>query len=253
MNAAAVSDSETSGRTEEAESFIRAAAARLAEGDARAALALASEACHADPGRPQAHYVYGQAWTAFGEHGAAERAFAEAVRLAPLWADAWVNYGVARYRQGAIEDAKTAMRQALAAAPNHAGAAANLGAFMRISGEMEGAETLLRTAIAREPDNVGARLNLVADLLQEERAAEALALLDAGAPPPGNPPAARHWRLQRALALLQLGQGADAKSELDAFEQLGPVPREMVPLWRWRRVLIALAFREEAEIGRAHV
>ena len=66
-------------------------------------------------------------------------------------------------------------------------------------------------------------------------------------------PAARHWRLQRALALLQLGRDADAKSELDAFEQLGPVPREIVPLWRWRRVLIALAFRDEAQARENHL
>src|SRR5277367_3660542 len=97
---------ETSGaddRRAEAEKHIRAAAARLADGDAAAALAAASAACHADPGRPEAHYAYGQAWSALGERRNAERAFAEAVRLAPRWADAWVNYGVARYRQGAIE------------------------------------------------------------------------------------------------------------------------------------------------------
>ena len=37
--------------------------------------------------------------------------------------------------------------------------------------------------VARAPDAVGARLNLAADLLQEERAAEALALLDGAEPP----------------------------------------------------------------------
>jgi hypothetical protein len=50
---------------------------------------------------------------------------------------------------------------------------------MRISGQSDAGEALLRQTLAREPANAGARLNLVADLLQSERAVEALALLDA--------------------------------------------------------------------------
>jgi tetratricopeptide (TPR) repeat protein len=198
---------------------------------------------------PEAHYAYGQAWAALGEHSRAARAFAEAVRLKRDWPDAWVNYGVARYRQGAIEDAKTAMRQALARAPGHPAAAANLGAFMRISGQMEGAETLLRAAVAREPGNAAARLNLVADLLQEERGADALALLDAASAPADDLRAARHWRLHRALALLQMGRGAEASQEVAALESMGPPPPEIAPLWRWRRVLIALS-RSDADAAR---
>ena len=229
---------------EEALSLAVLAARRLSDGDSRGALIAASEACRADPARPEGHYVYGQAWSALGEQARAERAFAEAVRIKPDWADAWVNYGVARYRQGAIEDAKTAMRQALLRSPGHAAAAANLGAFMRISGESERAEGLLKATLAREPGNAGARLNLAADLLQEERASEALALLDEAAPPADNPSAAAHWSLQRALALLQMGRGADAALEVRKFEAMGPVPPELRPLWRWRRVLLAMSRRE---------
>jgi tetratricopeptide (TPR) repeat protein len=124
--------------------------------DALAALQAASDACHAAPERPEAHYAYGQAWSALGNHRNVERAFAEAIRLAPRWTDAWVNYGVARYRQGHIEDAKTAMRQALLGTPGHAAAAANLGGFMQISGESEASEALLLATIARDPSNVAA-------------------------------------------------------------------------------------------------
>ncbi len=63
-----------------------------------AALQAASDACHATPHRPEVHSAYGQAWSALGEHGNAERAFAPAVEQAPTWADAWVNDGIARYR-----------------------------------------------------------------------------------------------------------------------------------------------------------
>jgi Tfp pilus assembly protein PilF len=215
-------------------------AALLARGETEAALYAASAACRAAPERPQAHYVYGQAWSALGDHARAERAFAEAIKLAPRWADAWINYGVARYRLGHIEDAKTAMRQALLAAPGHPAAMANLGAFQRISGESEAGEALLRQAVAAEPTNAGARLNLAAQLMQEERADEALAVLPKGQAPVDDRVALRHWRLQESLALLQLRRFAEARAALASLEALGPVPNEVAPLWRWRRVLLAL-------------
>jgi Flp pilus assembly protein TadD len=224
--------------------FLKAAVEALAAGEDQKALEAASEACWRAPELPAAHYAYGQAWLALGDPVRAEQAFGAAVRLKPDWADAWINYGLARYRQGFVEDAKTAMRQALDRAPGHPVATANLGAFMRISGESEGAEALLRQTIAREPDNAGARLNLAADLLQEERPADALALLSEAEPPADDLHAARHWRLQTSLALLQLSRFAEARAELDALEAFGPIPPELAPLWRWRRTLLAMGERD---------
>ena len=88
----------------------------------------------------------------------------------------------------------------------------------------EAAENLLRATLAREPRNVGARLNLAADLLQDERAGDALALLGEAEPPADDLRAARHWHLQKSLALLQLGRAGEAKAELDALAALGPIP-----------------------------
>jgi Tfp pilus assembly protein PilF len=221
--------------------YLKIAIEKLKQGDARGALSAASDACHAAPKEPQVHYLYGECWLALNEPTRAERAFAEALQLQPAWVDAWINYGVARYRQGHIEDAKAAMRQALIRAPGHPAASANLGAFMRITGESEGSETLLRETIQREPGNTGARLNLAADLLQSERTAEALALLDAAAPPADDLRAQRHWHLQRALALLQLKRPHEARAAIDAFAALGPCPLEFAPLLLWRLVLLALA------------
>jgi Tfp pilus assembly protein PilF len=209
--------------------------------DALATLKAASNACHAAPNRPEAHYAYGQAWSALGNHSNAERAFAAALQLAPRWAEAWVNYGVARYRQGHIEDAKTAMRQALLSEPGHAAAAANLGAFMHVTGEAEAGEALLRDSLARAPENAGARLNLVAMLLQEERSADALALLDAAPALPADEAALRHWHLQHALALLQLGRPAEARPVLASLAALGPIPPALAPLWHCGLVLLAVA------------
>ena len=237
--------------------FLETAVAALAAGDARAALAAASDACHDDPSVPEHHYAYGQAWLAVAEPARAEQAFAAALQLRPSWADAWVNYGVACYRLGALEDAKAAMREALGRTPGHPAAIANLGAFMRISGESSEAEALLRETVARDPANAGARLNLAADLLQEERSAEALALLSANNPPAEDMAAMRHWWLLASLALLQLGRGPEARLALDALTALGPPPPEVVPLWRWRLVLLALLegdpARARAEADRMQV
>ena len=222
--------------------FLHAASSLLALGDAVGALRAASDACHRDPRLSQSTYMYGRAWLAQNDPTKAERAFAEALRLTPGWADAWVSYGVARYNQGATEDAKTAMRQALKFAPNHSTASSNLAAFMRISGESEAAVQLLQATITRDPNNIGARLNLAADFLQDERAGDALVVLgEAPQPAAGNLRAARHWYLQKPLALLQLGRVAEAKTALDALAALGPIPPNIAPLWQWRQVLLALA------------
>jgi tetratricopeptide (TPR) repeat protein len=228
--------------------FLHAAVSLLALAQFEAAARAASDACHRAPDLPQAHYAYGQAWLALGEPDRAEQAFAAAVKLAPRFADAWINYGVARYRQGAIEDAKTAMRQVLSFAPNHPVATSNLAAFLRISGGAEIAEDLLRAQLARQPDDVGARLNLAAELLHEERAAEALQVLDAMAPP-REVAAYQHWRLQQALAHLQMNRHAAARQVLQLVGELGPVTPALLPLLHWRLVLLA---RAEGDRRRAH-
>ncbi len=220
--------------------FLLASISLIALGDAKAALLAASEACWRAPRWPQAHYAYGQAFAALGEFEKAQQAFAHAIQLRPDWADGWVNYGVARYHQGHIEDAKVAMRKALAAEPNHAAAASNLGAFMRISGEAERGERWLEAIVTADSGAMGARLNLAADLLQEERAQDALDLLQ-GVAPPDDPQFAGPWLLQRALALLQLNRTGEAREALEAFSALGAAPAALAPLWRWRLVLLALA------------
>jgi tetratricopeptide (TPR) repeat protein len=164
-------------------------------------------------------------------------AFAAALRLDPRMADAWVNIGIIRYRRDNIEGAKLAMRQALAIAPSHAVAAANLGAFLRLTGQVEASEQLLDDLLARAPDAAEARVNQAAALLAEGRSGEALAMLDAK-PVPADPRLARHWQMQRSLALLQVRRVAEARETLAA---IGEVPPELAPLMLWRRALLALA------------
>jgi tetratricopeptide (TPR) repeat protein len=213
----------------------------LRRGDVQAALAAARDACLAEPWRAEAHYAFGQAWMAAGKPARAEQCFAIAAKLRPDFADAWVNFGLARYSQGAIEDAKSAMVHALRAQPGHAAATSNLAALLRLTGGYAAGEKLLREALARNPHHAGARLNLVAEALQEERAAEALALLNEIDPPADDIAAARHWHLQRALALIALNRPDKARTALSECDALGPAPPQLKPQRLWRDALLALA------------
>ena len=222
---------------------LNLATALLALGDAAGALLAARRARLRAPRLPAADYTLGLAYLALGGWDAAAEAFRRATRLAPDFAEAWLNLGVALYRAGAVEPAKQAWREALAVAPDHPAAAANLAALLRLTGEGEAAEALLLHAIERNPAAAAPRLNLAADRLQEDRAAEALALLDAGPKP--DPAVAPTWALQRSLALLRLGRAAEAR---DGLASLGAVPPALESLWRWRLVLLA---REAGDLPRA--
>ena len=229
---------------------LRTAAAALANGALDVALQAASDACYAAPEQAQSHYLYGQVLLALDRPAPSKQAFATAVRLDRGWADAWVNLGVASYRLNQPDEALAATRQALMRDPENAAACANLGALLRLAGDFEGAESHLRRALERRPHDAGARLNLAADLLQREQAAAALDLLDEAFEPAETAPAARQWRLQRSLALLQLGRLEPARDELAAFDRLGPCPPELAPLLRWRRLLLAKRAGQRKEARR---
>jgi Flp pilus assembly protein TadD len=80
--------------------FLHAAISYLAIGDNRAALVAASEACWRAPKLAAAHYAYGQAWTALGEAGRAEQAFAAAIQLSagPTPGSIMASHAIARAR-----------------------------------------------------------------------------------------------------------------------------------------------------------
>ena len=218
---------------------LATAIAHLQAGDARAALQAASDACHAAPGLPAAHYAYGQAWAALGETGRAERAFAAAIRLAPRWADAWINYGLARYRQGAIEDAKAAMRRALGlcAGPSRRDLAISAPSCASAGerGVRRGAAARADRAPARRMPARGSTWRPTCCRKSARREALALSRERGGAARDPNAYAASGI-LQRALALLQLRRAAEAREALDGLEARGPLPPALAPLRHWRRV-----------------
>jgi len=227
--------------TEDPAPWLNLSASLLAVGDLNGAIAAARKGRLRRDKMPQAHYVAGLAYLAAGLLDRAADCFATATKLAPDFADAWVNLGVARYRSGKILLAREAMRAALRADPGNVAAAGNLGAFLRLTGEVEAAETVLRNVIAANPNAATARINFAADLLQEDRAAEALEVLDGASPEEGE--MRQQWALQRILALIRLGRMREAQAALEA---LGPVPPALRPLVLWRRALLAAAAGDEA-------
>ncbi len=215
---------------------INLASSLLSLGRTMEALRAASDACHRAPEMAEAHYTYGLAWLAVNEPERAEPAFATALRLRPGFPDAWVNFGLVRYRRGDIEGAKTAMRNAIQVSPGHRAATINLAVFLRLTGEVDAGEQLLRELVERHPDAAEARLNLVAELLSEERSAEALDLLQSAVP--ADPQVSQHLELQRSLALLQLNRADEARLVLD---HIGELSSDIKPMLLWRRLLLCLA------------
>jgi Flp pilus assembly protein TadD len=220
---------------------LNLAAARLGLQDPAGALEAATRAVRVAPTMPQALYTLGLAQMAMQQPRAAAAAFMAAVQRAPAFADAWVNLGLAHYAMDDPGAAEQAMRHALAAAPGHPAATGNLAVFLRLRGGSREAEAMLRALLNRRPDSVEARLNLAAWLLHEEKPGEALQLL-AGTPP-REQRARRHWDEHRSLALIQLGQQAEARAVLDALGEPADGPTLTL---LWRRILLARAERNEA-------
>ncbi len=131
----------------------------------------------AAPGLPEAHYTLGLALLALGRIEEAQAAFAASLERAP-----------ALPMPGSISGSPSIGRTISKPPRGRCGRPwrwcratarpGNLGVFLRLSGEVEASETLLRDLLARDPAADEARLNLAAELLHEDRAGEALALLD---------------------------------------------------------------------------
>jgi Flp pilus assembly protein TadD len=228
----------------EAAPLMNMSATYVALGDPQNAIRVARRARLRAPNLAAAHYTLGTAYLAGGAFSAAHASFTKTVKLAPDFADGWVNLGVAAYRNGEIFAAKQAMRQALRVAPGHQAAAANLGSFMRLTGEAEAGEALLAHRLADGHDAPAVRINLAVEYLQNDRAAEALALLTLPFPPEMQ----QHAALQRVLALIGLGQIAVAKALLD---EIGDVPPVLEAIKQWRHVLLANAVGDDDALTQA--
>lgn len=142
------------------------------------AVASYRAALDADPFLDGAHGPLGMALSVLGAHGEAQGHLEIALESDP--ADADLNFHLAESlnAQGLAEAAFERYEKALAAAPDHELAATAFGGALRSAGKPHRSIAVLRAALERLPDSFQLRFQFAASLLEAERDAEALPILE---------------------------------------------------------------------------
>jgi tetratricopeptide (TPR) repeat protein len=238
---------EAASRTGEADALLAQVA--LEQGDAEAALEVASRALGRDPGDVDAHLVRGIAlrrlertaeavteyeWVRerrpsyaavhydlaialdhLGRSDEALAAYERAVELDPANASAFSNLARLLARRGAADRALAAARRALELAPDFAGARVNLAMAYLAAGETAPAEAAARQAVAERQDLADAHEALGAALLAGGRPEDAAAAFQkASALKPEEP----RFRDQEAVALRSLARLRRRAGDLDGAQ-----------------------------------
>jgi Flp pilus assembly protein TadD len=185
---AVAEDLHIKGRTDEAETFYRAALdiapdragtwsnlglAVLKNGRAEEAVQCERQALRLDPRNTEAHNNLGIAMHALNALAEAENHFRGALRLAPDHANAMLNLGVIRQSLGFLNEAETLYRQARALGCDAARVCNNLALVLAELGCLEAAEAACREALADNPGYPEAEVNLGMILLTRGKLAEA--------------------------------------------------------------------------------
>jgi protein O-GlcNAc transferase len=110
-----------------------------------------------------------------GDAPAAERAWAEALRLDPHDAEALFHHGNRHRERGEHDAAIDHFERALARRPGHPGVLNNLGLALEARGQLERAEGCYRDALRAHPRYADAHANLAALLFRQKRYREAVA------------------------------------------------------------------------------
>jgi tetratricopeptide (TPR) repeat protein len=124
----------------------------LSAGRPDAAQRQFAEAVRIRPEAPELHYFLGVSMLSLGKDEEAAGEFREAARLDPAYADAWHNLGVACLRQGLPERAARALGRALELRPDAADSLAALGQALWRAGRREEALRTMQAALHSDPD-----------------------------------------------------------------------------------------------------
>lgn len=151
------------------------------------------------------HSNLGNALSAAGQADAAIAAYRVAIALQPEAIDPRVNLGNALKRSGRLDEAEAEYRTALAHAPEQPALHNNLGVLYRAQGRLEDAAQAYHRALALRPGHRDACQNLGRLLLELERPAEAVVVLEDGLRSSSND----------AELLCALGQACHAAGQLD--------------------------------------
>ena len=158
--------------------FVRAQALRGQDrfAEARAALEAALAAA---PRHPQLHNAHGNCLADLGEIDLALAAFGRATAIDHAYAEAWLNSGIIATRHGHLAVAASALDQARSLRPSDTGVLNALGALAEAGGDRDAALAAYSEALTHDPGDPACLHNLATVLRGLDRAAEALALLDA--------------------------------------------------------------------------
>jgi predicted O-linked N-acetylglucosamine transferase (SPINDLY family) len=146
---------------------------RLADAEATVRRARARS-----PGLPLAHLSLGGVLEAQKRLQEAEQSFREALRLQSGLAEAHYGLGNVLQDQGQVEAAIAEYRKAVTLVPDFADAHFNLAKALRAKGEAAGAEQCYRRVLELNASAVDAMNNLAEILLDSERYAETVPLLE---------------------------------------------------------------------------
>lgn len=104
--------------------------------------------------------IFGALYKALGQLDNSIKAYKEALRIDPSYADIYNNMGVALQAQGKLDDAIEVYSKALAIKPKYAEAANNIGGALKEQGKLQEAIEAYAKAIAIKPDYSEAYYNM---------------------------------------------------------------------------------------------
>lgn len=180
-----------------------------------------------------AHNNLGLSQLALGRCEDAMDSFLLALHFRPRFAPACYNMALAAHRLGDRAQAVASLERAIEIDPDFAVARSMLGYVLTHEmDEFEAGAAQIRKALELSPADPDVRCNYSAVLVQEGRAAEALAICDELL---AADPQLHEARLNRSLALLKLGRFAQAWPDYEARKLArGNYAPRALPLPEWR-------------------
>ncbi len=210
-----------------AEVNVEAVQAQMDAGQYAAARDALEKLVAAEPGNAEAHFMLGLTYFNLADYSKARASFSQAMALEPQRAAAvHHNLGVLAYQTGEMETAVTEFKAALEADPTDPDSHYQLGAtYLQIAISnsdpvfLQQAETEFEQVLALAPGKPEALVGLGTLYLNQNRIAEAIALLEQAVQ--GNPEM-REALFALGMAYFASGDVASAKATLQKFLDTQP-------------------------------
>lgn len=139
------------------------------QGNNRRALEAFLQANRAEPGQPALLFWIGVLNKERGDFVQAERAFRDAVRIAPRYGEAWCNLGETLFQLNRKDEARSVFETVIAVEPSSPAVLARAAHFFEVTHEVEKARSLAEKAVRLDPSDEVARIALIEIDLREKR------------------------------------------------------------------------------------